>query len=92
MMDRQTETLPRSALGRLVKCYIRLYGGGLDNRQTFIEFCRVISIAGAESLNYVSDVMYFSVSDKVRELEISTTIDGLIDCKATISILNLKRH
>ena len=92
MMDLQTETLPRSALDRLVKCYVRQYGGKLAHRQTFVEFCTVISIAGAESLNYVPGIMLFSVSEKVRELEISTTIDGLIDRKATTGILSLKRH
>ena len=86
-MDVQTENLPRSALDRLVKCYVRQYGGSLDRRQTFVEICTVISTAGAESLNYVPSVVCFSVSGKVRELEISTTIDGLIDRKAAISIL-----
>ena len=68
-MDVQTEDLPRSALDRLVKCYVRQYGGSLDRRQTFVEICTVISTAGAESLNYVSNVMCFSVSGNGRSWE-----------------------
>ena len=94
MMDLQTETLPRSALDRLVRCYVRQFVAESDHRQTLVELCAVISIAGAESLNYlyVSSVMCFTLSEKVRELEISTTIDGLIDRKAAIGVLNLDRH
>ena len=87
-----TEVLHRSALDKLAACHVQHYGGESEHRQTMVELCKVMSIAGAESLNYVPIVPLLYVSKRVRELDISITIDGLIDGKATMNVLNLERH
>lgn len=76
----------------LAECHVEQYGGILGHRQNLVELCTVMSIAGAESLDYFPCEVRSSVLEKARELEILTTLDELIDGKATTSVLNLERH
>ena len=87
-----TEDLHRYPLDNLVEYHVQQVGGELEYRQTMFELCTVMSMAGAEPSNYRSKKFRNSVSEMARELEIFTTIDGLIDGKATVSVLNLERH
>ena len=63
-----------------------------DHGQTLLELCTVMSIAGAESLDDFLCEFRCDVLEKVRALEIFTTLDGLIDGKATMGVLNLECH
>ncbi|KAM0796422.1 hypothetical protein BDR22DRAFT_893275 [Usnea florida] len=66
-------------------CLARFYVQGhrrkrrLEHGHNLVELCTVMSIAGAESLGYDPVRGGWHVSQRVRELNIFTTLDGLID-------------
>ena len=94
MTNLWTEILHRSALDHLAECHVYLDDTrpNLEHKQVLVELCTNLFIAGGELLHYSPLVLRRPVSEKVRELEILATVDGLINGKATISVLNLLRH